>query len=298
MKIFKDGEVPQGASRDWHITSKLKHPLIVDTFTIETFHSTSLNKDCIAVISRFIEGKNLEQILDKIDSCPPDKREIQSTYLLKAISRDLCASIRVCHEFKEGVVQGFGHGDLHERNIIVRKVQDKNQRPGLEMVLIDFDNATCRKMVNGNNSEIKRMESDIRAIRNIVGCITFGYRWHDSLQTVLSTCQSAEHIRIVLSNILSFLGHINNVSKADFNSGKFLSGLRALVAAKIGGLSCAEEYRNFLETLAGDLNVKGEFDKAMGILLWNIKNNPNYPVVSVGIDITKAEEINAIEEMF
>lgn len=288
VKLFNDGEIPQGASRDWHITSKLKHPLIVDTFTVEPFHSVSLSKDCIAVISRFIEGKNLGQLLDKIQES--EQHEFQSTQLLKAINRDLCESIQICHK------EGFGHGDLHERNIIICK--DKSNKLNLKTVLIDFDNATYKKKINDNDSETKRMESDIGAIKYIVGCVTVNYRWHDGIQKVLSTCQSARDIQIVLTIILSFLGHIDNDSKEYFDSDKFLIGLQMFLPIALGGESFAFEYKKFLKKVANDLDVRRAFDKAKDILLWDIENNPSYPSESCNIEIIKTEEINAIDDLF
>lgn len=68
IKIFFDGIAPKGSERGWHITSSVIHNQIAQTSTIESFYSSSLRKDCKAVVQRFIPGRPLKSIIERFDS--------------------------------------------------------------------------------------------------------------------------------------------------------------------------------------------------------------------------------------
>src|SRR5687767_10276488 len=80
VKLYHGGVAAPGADRDWHVTSTLKHAAIADTFTVEQF--ASLNAQCVAVVSRYIPGRNLERLFQRLEQAPQEQQASLSTRLL------------------------------------------------------------------------------------------------------------------------------------------------------------------------------------------------------------------------
>ncbi|TMQ04045.1 MAG: hypothetical protein E6J90_52370 [Deltaproteobacteria bacterium] len=248
VKLYHDGVPAKGSDRDWHVTSTLKHPAVADTFTIEEFYSGE--RDCIAVVSRFIEGHSLKQMLQHLERAPKERQVDISIALLNSIYDDLCDGIIACHE------AGFGHGDLHCQNVIVCK-----RGPKLGAVIIDFDNAT---IAASSFDEHARFQRDIRSLRRLVGMITQGWKWHEALQHLLDHHQSVSALRHALHWSLEFL------LSADRRRGNATIGLQAFVDALYTHHRClrpqqpehADAVMDVIELVAADIGLRSELDEA------------------------------------
>jgi serine/threonine protein kinase len=168
LKFFLNSSASAGAARDWYITSTMKHQSIADTFTIEALDRGDANH--VVVVSRYIPGAPLADVLNNFDASPETDQGEQRAALLTVLS-DVCGAVAACHE------SGHGHGDLHERNVIVTA-------RGVELgaVVIDFDNAT---IADAGATEAEHKAKDLRSLRRIAGMITYGWTWHDRLQELL-----------------------------------------------------------------------------------------------------------------
>lgn len=286
IKFFIHGSPPKGADRDWHITSKIKHLNIADTFTIESFKTSETQRDCVAVISRFIEGKDLGEVFDKIKKSKKEIAFIQKEQLLKNVIPDVCDALIECHR------NGYGHGDLHKRNIIVCKVPEKADGT-LKGTVIDFGNASFSPD-SFNNSEEERRKSDIRALRRIVGCVTVDSKWHEAIQDVLQPCDSPTSFKEALKRSLLFLGDIENTSKEYFDKNRFIYALRCYLPAVTGGEKFAQALRMLYVRVAEGLGLREVFNLAVADLQHRILNDSDYPNVSFSATAIKTDEVEKI----
>ena len=243
VKLYRAGTPPSGSERDWYITSVIKHESLGDTFTIEDFRSDG--RDCTATISRYIEGYSLSDVLFKLDSVPSERHRVLVVHLLAIAAKDVCGAIQACHR------HGFGHGDLHERNVII-----KREGAGLRAVVIDFDNAT---LGNTKDLEIERFAKDIRSLRLLIGQVTYGWKWHDAFQRLL------DNHRSIAEFIGAFYWAISFLTTADGQTGN-TADLNALCVAlhdHASYLSVAPQYAEAMyrtiEEVVDALGLRSEF---------------------------------------
>jgi serine/threonine protein kinase len=189
LKFFKAGTAPSAARREWLLTSRLKHPSVNDTHTVEHVPAGDGAPPNVVVVSRYQPGETLESIVGRLDSLADDVRADVVDALLLTVVFPLCDALTFCH--KEGV----GHGDLHVRNIMV----DSPSPP----VLIDFGNANSR-IGEPELAENELMQADVRALWWIVGCVVQGTYFADPLSNALKRCESAEQIKHGLTDFRTY----------------------------------------------------------------------------------------------
>lgn len=111
IKFFHDGIVPHGSDRGWAFTSRFMHQQIAPTYTIEQI----MNKDgkiYKAVVSRLVPGHSLKEVFNWWNNQQPLDRARTAEDFSKTFLISLIEALEACH------THGFGHGDLHEGNVM------------------------------------------------------------------------------------------------------------------------------------------------------------------------------------
>gem|GEM_PF-3043110 len=268
VKVYKGTADPPGAERDWHITSTLKHKLIADTFAVETTGSPARS----VVVARFIHGRSLKGVLDRLDqhSSDPHRDAVQDV-LFRGVGSDICTALSAIHG------AGFGHGDLHEGNVIVTP----GATPGA--AIIDFDNATFRR--TPEESEQQRKESDVRATKRLLGCLTQGARWHEPLVELFQSCRTAEEFQRALDGaITAMTGTVCGVD-AHPNVITYTDCFRFIAANSLVGAQFLPAFKRLLLRVAKDTNTQAALDEAQERMLERVKNDANYPEMRVDISV-------------
>ena len=241
VKLFHGGSAPRGATRDWHITSTLKHPAVNDTFTVEQFESGGVVAH--AVVSRFVAGWVFDNAVRRLDATPSEYLTALRMRLLHLPFHDICQGIAACHRL------GFGHGDLHGRNIILRQ-----QGADLGAVVIDFDNATLGEPDVA--SEHEKKAKDIRSLRRLVGFVTDGWRWHHTMQALLDHHEDISGFQSALTWARGFLGTASGFGGNEINLQAFCDALYRADFVQEDSADHADAMLNALREVATDLAME------------------------------------------
>jgi serine/threonine protein kinase len=235
LKFFKSDPLTSGVMRDWEITSKIKHELIVDTQTIEKLEIE--NQDHYVAVSRFINGKNLEVFLNELDKIKDIKK---TEYFFEKIFNSLCDSVSICHE------QNSGHGDLHERNIIIEPSTNNDSTYNFKTILIDFDNASFKNNSEEVSEENKK-KGDLRALIRISGFFTYGISdWHNDIQEMLAVC---------IRHLSDFLGSLFiRPEKKMFNYNHFKNAIALKTFNVLAGNNYTHILGKFYEKIAREFD--------------------------------------------
>lgn len=218
IKVFFNGIAPKGSERGWHITSSYMHNQIAPTSTIESFYSNVVNGDCKAVVQRYVPGKSLKKILYDFDDIEASDNyqnvlnDFGLTYL-----RSLLQVLNFCHN------QGFGHGDLHDGNIMVF-LEDHPTKHSLRVVLIDFDNSSIKETLN-LKTEKDKIESDIGLFKYSFDKAFYQWKYFEALKELFLNYDSITEFQFSYSIVSLFIENCTNAkkSKADVANvlGKF-----------------------------------------------------------------------------
>lgn len=264
IKIYHDGTVPLGSERGWIVTSKIINPQISPTFTIETFNSD--NKECKAVISRFIPGKSLKQIFDWANEQTPKNKLLIADDFVFSLLPSLLNILELCHSL------GFGHGDLHSGNIMAT-LTNINEKFEFTATLIDFDNSSIETNVYCA-TEKEKIEKDCRsfASANGIGPYTvLDWQWAEQVKNIFTSYNRIRDFKIAFESILNYVDLINreivtnektliifknllNHSMHSFSSEATMDSLREI--SKVAGLTTDFEknYKTFQDMFKKDKN--------------------------------------------
>jgi hypothetical protein len=246
IKLYHEGIPAKGSDRDWHITSTLKHRAVADTFTVEEFSSTQ--RRCLAVVSRFIRGHSLMRVLQQIEATPLERQVELSIAFLDSVIEDLCEGLSACHD------AGFGHGDLHARNVIICQREHR-----LGAVIIDFDNAT---IASSSCDEKSRCASDVRSLRYLIGQIAQGWKWHELLLSLVDHHQSIGALRGALGWALAFLKTADGRTGSKTDVKALRSALYHHSHIRPEAWEHADAVLNAVESVAADLGLNAELADA------------------------------------
>lgn len=281
LKFFIGGIAPVGARRDWRVTSTLKHPLVCDTFTVEHFQAESDSQPPrVAVVSRFIAGQNLGEVVDRLRALPPEQHAPLQNVLVAEVGDDVCAAIRACHE------AGHGHGDLSERNVMVGMHGDSTRGSGRRFTatVIDFDNATYKPSLR-DLEESKLMEKDVRSLARLIGIMTCDSRWHDGIQEVLRSCETARQAHESLHFLLRVSRGVSGEPPDAYSRPHWNDVLRTHLAASTVGGPHIGPTRGFIECVADDVGRRDDLESERAALIHRIQTDPNYPQMSVSMEM-------------
>jgi tRNA A-37 threonylcarbamoyl transferase component Bud32 len=216
IKIFFSGIAPDGSQRGWHITSSVIHNQIAQTSTIETFHSNHLNKDCKAVIQRYVPGKPLKSILDKFNTLEqnPSYQIVLNDFGLTYF-KSLLNVLNFCHS------QGFGHGDCHDGNIMVFSESHLTKHT-FRVVLIDFDNSSIKKTLNAK-TEKEKIESDIGLLKYFFDKTFIDWKYYEAVKRILASYKTLTEIQFSYSIVSEYIEHCIKETASKENILKVLS---------------------------------------------------------------------------
>lgn len=212
IKIFHDGIIPVGSERGWNITSRINHKQIAPTYTIESFSSIE-NKEFKAVISRFIPGKSLKEIFEWTNTLKDSEKSVVAEDLSYSLILSILDVVEQIH------ILGWGHGDLHEGNIMVF-LKDISSHYIFSSILIDFDN-TSIKTEFYSATEKDKIEKDCRLLKTrILRYIIIDWEWEQEIVKLLESYSTATELKLSFSYVLEFIKLLkkNKNLKEEINS--------------------------------------------------------------------------------
>jgi serine/threonine protein kinase len=294
VKFFIGGVAPVGAHRDWRVTSQLKNDLVCDTFTVEHF-SPSANGQAprVAVVSRFIPGMDLGEIVDRFRRMSPaDQSELEEAFVAE-IGGDLCTAVCACHS------AGHGHGDLSERNVMVSMHSDALGGWGrrFRAVLIDFDNASYKPALR-DLEESKLKEKDLSSLVRLLGLLTYESRWHEGFQKVLRCCDSAASIHESFDFLLRICGIGADGSSGKFGPAHWNYVLRYHLALTLAYRSHATPLRGFIREVAVGVGCEALLESEGDALQLRVLNDPDYPGMSMSVETRTKSVFDSLRRLF
>jgi len=216
IKLYHDGLVPEGSERGWNLTSKTINRQIAPTYTVESF--TSGDKEYKAIVSRFIPGKTLKAMFSWCDQQSAENKTRVTDDLAFTFLPSLLDVLELCHSL------GFGHGDLHEGNVMVFPV-DFEKRFSFSAVLIDFDNSSIRQDVFCS-TENEKIDKDVRLFCNRLGpYILMDWEWKEETKELFTKYSSIRDIKLAFEACLRFIEMHKNGSFSENNVMQVLENL-------------------------------------------------------------------------
>jgi serine/threonine protein kinase len=284
IKLFFDGHAPKGADRAWNLTSRLVHHQVVPTYTVETFvgEGKLLYK---AVVSRFIPGKSLRQVFDWWNTRSTEQMKYISEDFSNSFLTSVIDALYYCHR------SGFGHGDLHEGNIMVVPINygNKNQ---FEAILIDFDNASFKSDMK-TSSEIEKMQKDVRLMARITRNVTQEWKWGKDFHTLFESDLTIEEIKFAYQSVLTFISGIESGTEVNKT---FRFAVKLLLPRAIGGVKI-QPILKLYRTIATTAGKSEEFEEAYTQVLEDLKK-PGAITDSVEITEIKNDRYNFYGSLF
>jgi serine/threonine protein kinase len=225
IKFFHEGIVPFGSDRGWQFTSRIMHHQIAPTFTVEQI-TNSDGKTYKAVVSRFVPGHSLKEVFNWWNNQLPLDRALIAEDFSNTFLLSLIEALEVCH------THGFGHGDLHEGNVMVI-LKDYGMIWSFGAILIDFDNASLKTELN-SATEKEKMQKDVRLLKNrLAPYITDEWKWGSYLHQIYQGYEEIFHLKFAIKSYLEF---IQELEKNNDNVAVFRKALKLLLPKSLGGV--------------------------------------------------------------
>lgn len=293
VKLLKTGTASEGSRRDWTMTTTIKHPLVGDTFTVEHFDIAGASAPCSAIVSRYIEGKSYSDFIDELRRLGGD-HQMAAERDLAAFGVELCNAVAAIHAFK------VGHGDLHERNIIVTGptpdvVVQEYEPPRWRPVVIDFDSMTFT--APAEQEEAARIESDVRALRWQLGCLTVDTPWHSPIQKVLAEATSARDLAQASKFVRRVLRSFWASNPNEFQEAHWSDCVRGNLVETIAHRSYGPAAKTFLREVAEKLGVVDRLDAAIARFEKRVREEPGYPPIPVQTTVREVSVEKALDAL-
>lgn len=176
IKLFR---YPSNRIRDRRnllINAKLSHKGLARALTTETFR-TKDDVTHIAEVFEYVPGLTLSTFLSQWSGHSKFDRDGHLNGVLNGLFHPLCRTVSYCH------AQGFGHGDLNARNVILYGATTTDYLGNLFPVIIDFANGVPD---TDEVAEPNRMANDIDYLRWTLTSIINGTSGSDYLAEPIS----------------------------------------------------------------------------------------------------------------
>lgn len=223
IKLYHDGIVPEGSERGWNLSSKTINRQIAPTYTIEPFDS--MGAECKAVVSRFIPGKSLKEIFTWCDKQEAAHKLMIADDLAHTSLLSLITVLELCHSLD------FGHGDLHEGNIMVFPT-DIREKYFFNVVLIDFDNSSIQ-VEELCTTEKDKIDKDCRLFKTRVGpYIILDWKWREQVTPIFSQYHDMRDFRIAFEILLPY---INLIDAKKVDEKKIFDSLSQMMSYRMHG---------------------------------------------------------------
>jgi serine/threonine protein kinase len=275
--------------RDWLITSTLKSHLLADTMGVELF-TDKAGSQRTASISRYIEGPNFANFIQRFNAFDESTRDELRPKLLREFTEDACGAVDLCHR------NAYGHGDLSERNIIATRPHSEYHKDRMTAyVIIDFDNHS-RVAPESINEESLRA-SDIRSLKRLIGFVTHGSVRHDMIWAAMEPAYNAGHVLNAVRAYLTVFPTLTIVDADRLPNTFWYDMLRNNVLDSVTGQLYAARLRSDIEAFATEVGQYESFADARDRIADKIKNDPNFIKVSGTGTFTKGSVRTAIQRL-
>ncbi|MDP1880797.1 MAG: hypothetical protein Q8K60_07645 [Parachlamydiaceae bacterium] len=263
IKLYHDGIVPEGSERGWNLSSKTINRQIAPTYTIEPFDSMGV--ECKAVVSRFIPGKSLKETFAWCDKQEPSHKLLIADDLAHTSLPSLITVLELCHSL------GFGHGDLHEGNIMIFPT-DIREKYFFNVVLIDFDNSSIQTE-ELCTTEKDKIDKDCRLFKTRVGpYIIMDWKWKDQVTPIFSQYHSMRDFRIAFDILLPF---INLVDGNEVDERNILDTLSRMMSYRMNGL-VPKGLLDALKAVSKEAGLEQLFENTLNKFNEVIRNQDNW----------------------
>ena len=226
--------------------------------TIQPFNVGKLTH--YGVVSQLIRGVTLERFIEGLALVPFDRgTESDRDFALMAL-RDLagtlCDGVEAMHQ------AGFGHGDLHERNVLVSAGNPRGW-PNIEATLIDLGNASVRPTRSVEENENALKVKDLSALRKCLNLL-FQHLPTAALyrKGILGTGPDVSDIRWVVERLTYAFG-AGSLNAELLTEDFFDSFFRELLARQIAGSRGAAAFRDVLREAADSADVRPIHERAV-----------------------------------
>ena len=196
VKVHINGITPENANRGWTISTVAKNTHIAGTYNIESFEDRE-GRNCQAVITQFVPGKTLSNVLDKFQELKEEEKSIMIEDFAFSLVPSLLEVLSFCHRLE------YGHGDLHEGNVMTHISQIEVEFE-LNAILIDFDNASIETEVY-QPDEKSKIEADELLVKRMLRNILNPWMHMPSVEILLEGYLSVEKLKITYNKLLSFI---------------------------------------------------------------------------------------------
>ncbi|WP_242131328.1 protein kinase domain-containing protein [Aestuariivivens marinum] len=200
IKFFLSSNTPIGSNRSWEIQSKIINPQIAPIFTIENLRY--IFRTYKVVISRLMPGKSLKDFFEFCNQQKNENNILISEDIATSYLDSLLNILELCHS------NGYGHGDLHEGNVLIYPVNFSSQF-AFNAILIDFDNASFKKKLK-YKSEKEKIESDVRLFKRLANNLLLNWPYKKHLIELLNSYHTISDIRRSYNLMINLIELINN----------------------------------------------------------------------------------------
>lgn len=266
--------------RDFRVPRLAPSTQYAELFTVEPL--TYQGAPVYAVISRYVQGVTWEVFVNRLPTLrlqeePSNLSSWRLACSLIETSANLGLAVGSLHD------QGFGHGDLHERNVLVVEspAESDSARASFDAILIDLGNASLASP-RPEERETELIAKDVRGLRRLLlqlkRYVPYPQFWEDSLR------QSAAVADIValVSGYPEYLGGSVDAAPPTPDTKYYTDELRRLLAMQVSGNPpWRRRFRELLQEVADATNTGSALQEAEAALLHRIKTDPNYPAMSV-----------------
>ncbi len=179
--------------RHWCLTSTFKDLHLNDTYTVETYHDNSGMRR-LACISRYVVGKSLGEFVCGIRNLPNEEQKSVRGVLLRDVGVELCTALQWCHQ------NGFGHGDLHNKNVMVSTPQRRGAQNKVDVILIDLDNASYQP--EDSLDEDSLIRSDVDSLKTNLLSLVWESQWNAILRRHINECIDVHQVQNAYEDFL------------------------------------------------------------------------------------------------
>lgn len=266
---------------EWGAASRLRHVGIATVRTIEPFAvGDSVHA---AIVSDYVPGRTLRECMQSVvDAGEPAARAIVAVETIRSIA----VALQHCHD------AGTWHGDLHDRNVVVRSRrfwEDEDGQSFLDAVLIDFGTSSICGFQRGETVG-ERQRCDVHDLVDLAMEATHGLLWATALQDCLRVATIPRQVHEAIDAVLAIVGRLDGDHPSLLTPARFDRVQRVLAAHGMGGAPWFRRLQELAQDLAARHDLAGEYENAYMRFKHRVETDPSYPGASASVVSRDLEE--------